>query len=270
MNDPRSVGLLGLDFDGTLLRSDGSISGRTKAALSAAGEQGWLVVGATGRPPALAAEVTALLTDELTHLVTNNGSLTITANGDIVDQISCSSEDARWAGFETRALVADVGLAVDHVDGDQTWELGLAERVPKAPIGAMVDDALATISGEVRKLLVYSKSVELDDLYAVVRPALESRLDVTYSGLPFLEVGPFGVSKASALQKLAIAHEVDHTNTIVFGDARNDHEMLRWAGVGVAMGNADAETKALANFVTESNNDEGVALYIEQLLSRSG
>lgn len=206
--------------------------------------------------------------DELTHVVTNNGSLTIDAVTDeIVRQVTCSLEDAQWAGHSIRGAISDAGLAVDHVDGDQTWEHGLHTRVPKDPIGAQVSDAVATIDGEVRKLLAWSDTVLLDDLYGIVRPLLANRLDVTYSGLPFVEVGPFGVSKATALADLAESHGVALSDTVVFGDARNDHEMLQWAGTGVAMGNADDETKGLADVVTESNNNDGVAVYIERLLA---
>lgn len=260
--------LLGLDFDGTLLRSDETISQRTRDALAAARDAGWLVVGATGRPPVLAEMVTSGL-DELTHVVTNNGSLTIDAlTNEIVRQVTCTSADARWAGTAIRDAVADAGLAVDHVDGDQTWESGLHTRVPHAPIGDRVDDAIGTINGDVRKLLAWSDAVMLDDLYGVVRPLLAERLDVTYSGLPFVEVGPFGVSKATALAGLADSHGIKLADTVVFGDARNDHEMLEWAGTGVAMGNADDLTKDLADVVTESNDQDGVAVYIEQLLAR--
>lgn len=262
-----AVGLLGLDFDGTLLRTDGTVSDRTKRALRAAADHGWLVVGATGRPPALAEIVTRLLDGHLTHLITNNGSLTTDAAGDIISQIVCTAHDARWAGEQVRSAVRDAGLAVDHVDGDQTWEDGLASRVPNPPIGEMVDDALATITGDVRKLLAYSDAHTLDELFDRLHPILIERLEVTHSGLPFLEIGPPGVSKASALAAVAQRHDVSLEQTVVFGDARNDHEMLRWAGVGVAMANADAETQTIADVVTGTNDEDGVASYIERLLA---
>jgi len=59
---------------------------------------------------------------------------------------------------------------------------------------------------------------------------------------------------------------VPKDQTFAFGDARNDHEMIEWAATGVAMGNAFAETKAIANVVTATNDEDGVAVFVEQLL----
>jgi hydroxymethylpyrimidine pyrophosphatase-like HAD family hydrolase len=60
---------------------------------------------------------------------------------------------------------------------------------------------------------------------------------------------------------------VERHDVIAFGDGLNDHEMLKWAGRGVAMGNADAATKAVADEITASNDDDGVALVVERLLA---
>ena len=88
----------------------------------------------------------------------------------------------------------------------------------------------------------------------------------TTSGAPFLEVGPVGVTKAAALARLCDRWCIDPADVVAFGDNLNDVEMLRFAGLGVAMGNAEPEAVAAADRVTLTNNEDGVAAVIETLL----
>ena len=59
---------------------------------------------------------------------------------------------------------------------------------------------------------------------------------------------------------------IDATDVVAFGDGQNDKSMIEWAGIGVAMGNAIDETKAVAQMITESNNDDGIAVALDKLL----
>lgn len=258
------TGLIAVDFDHTLLRSDGTVSPRTNAALTAATHAGWLIVGATGRPLPIARPVGAMV-PSMTHLVTGNGSLTIAcADNAIIEEITCAEEIAHQAGSTVREHVPDASMAIDLVDGGQIWEPGFDLRVPTPPLGDTVDDVTAHIRGPVRKLLVWSDHRTLGELHGVLTPLLQHQLELSHSGLDFLELGPHGISKASALERLSAIADIAAENRVAFGDARNDHEMLQWATIGVAMGNADNETKALADDVTLSNDADGIAHWIEQ------
>lgn len=258
------TGIIAVDFDHTLLRSDGSVSARTNAALNAAADAGWLIVGATGRPLPIAEPVSAMV-PSMTHLVTGNGSLTIAcADGAVIEEITCAEDIARLAGSTVREHVPDASMAIDLVDGGQIWEPGFDVRVPTPPLGDTVDDVTAHIRGPVRKLLVWSDERSLEELRDVLTPLLQHQLELSHSGLDFLELGPHGISKASALERLADIADVAVENRVAFGDARNDHEMLQWAAIGVAMDNADDETKARADDVTLSNDADGIADWIEQ------
>jgi hydroxymethylpyrimidine pyrophosphatase-like HAD family hydrolase len=93
---------------------------------------------------------------------------------------------------------------------------------------------------------------------------------VTHSGAPFLEVLAEGVSKAWGLAQLCAALGVGQAEVVAFGDAPNDAEMLAWAGRGVAMRNAEPETLEAADEVTLTNDEDGVAVVIEQLLAAQG
>ncbi len=264
------VGLIALDFDGTLLRSDRSVSDRTRRALAAAVEAGWLVVGATGRPRMIAEPVVAEV-PAMSHLVCLNGTQTVDArSGQIIADQLMALEDALEAAETARRSAPRVGLAIDLQDGSQVWEAGFADRVPTAPFGEPSADALRELStspAPVRKVLAFSDAVATSELEVAVSASLGDRFGVAHAGLEFIEIGRPGVSKASALDALARAHGLTSADCVAFGDAVNDHEMLRWAGVGVAMGNADDVTRSIADVVTAPNDDDGIAVWIEAALA---
>ena len=265
-----TAGLIALDFDNTLLRSDGTVSERTNASLSAAADAGWLIVGATGRPRMIAAPVAAAV-PAMRYLVCLNGTQTVDVHTDtiVADQL-LDHDEAVFAATACRSTVADVGLAIDLHDGSQVWEAGFAERVPTSPGGLPSSDALAELRGlpaPVRKVLAFSDRLATTELQATLAGALGEGFGVAHAGLEFVEIGRPGVSKATALDALATSNGLAVASCVAFGDALNDHEMLRWAGVGVAMGNADHATRAIADEVTTSNDEDGIALWIEAALA---
>jgi hydroxymethylpyrimidine pyrophosphatase-like HAD family hydrolase len=109
------------------------------------------------------------------------------------------------------------------------------------------------------------------DLLAAAHAAMDDlseRATTTYSmegGL--LEIAAPGISKAFALEKVAAERGITAAEAVAFGDMPNDIPMLSWAGLGVAVANAHEETKAVADEVTASNDDDGVAIVIERVLS---
>ncbi len=107
-------------------------------------------------------------------------------------------------------------------------------------------------------------TLALRDAVAAVVP---DGVAVSPSGLPgSVELTAPGVHKGSGVIHLSARLGVDQDDVVAFGDGLNDHEMLVWAGLGVAMGNARAATKAVADEVTASNDEDGVALVVERLV----
>ena len=96
---------------------------------------------------------------------------------------------------------------------------------------------------------------------------LGPELAVTHMGADCVEIGPAGIDKAAGLAWLCAHLGVDRADVVAFGDEHNDHAMLRWAGHGVAMANANEQTRALADEIAPSNVDDGVAVVIERLLA---
>ncbi len=120
-------------------------------------------------------------------------------------------------------------------------------------------------SAPISKVLLRHATLSDDELAAVARAAVGSLATVTMSGPGTVELQPCGVTKATGLalaaERLGIAAE----RALAFGDMPNDIPMFDWAGRGVAMANAHPELKAVADEITLSNEDDGIAVVLEGL-----
>ena len=125
------------------------------------------------------------------------------------------------------------------------------------------------IDDDVHSTVLFLPGGDTEKLLAAVAAIVPDGVDVSPSGLPgSVELTPPGVHKGSGIAQLCAHLGVDRLDVVAIGDGLNDHEMLTWAGHGVAMGNADPATKQIADEVTASNDHDGVALIVEQLISR--
>ena len=262
--------LLALDLDGTLLDPSGTVTPRTVEALRAAHAVGVNVVLASGRPPFLAAAVIEALGGVVTHGVMANGSMICTfPDGAPLRSIHFPIESAVGAVRLLRAADADFRFALATANGFASEE-GFAERMA-SPGGLPVSgDALEVAIGatEARRLMVWHRSITTYDLLDQLPLLLGPELSVGHVGADAAEILPHGVDKGSGLRWLCEHLAVDRTDVVAIGDEYNDHDMLRWAGHGIAMGNADPVTKALADAVTLTNAEDGVAVAVEQLLAQ--
>jgi len=162
------------------------------------------------------------------------------------------------------------------------WEAGLqfgrddAYHAVALPVPAPHDlamtvgdpaDAAAGTSG-FTKLLVRHPELREDEITERVAAAVGDLALVTSAGAPFAELSAPGVHKAAALERLCADHGIRADEVLAFGDGPNDLPMLQWAGRGVAMANAHPTVLAEIDEVTESNEDDGVAVVLESLLPR--
>jgi Cof subfamily protein (haloacid dehalogenase superfamily) len=262
--------LIATDLDGTLVRSDDTVSAYTHGVLDRVRAAGIRLVGATGRGP------------RLTSLTRNDirvaDFLVLAQGGWVLDQAeSAYLLRARLAGpvlaEVLAALEAEVGElsvmveALEHDDSplwgdyDPTWRYPVVlERRPRAEC----------LTGDVIKAFAKSRAYHVDDLLAVasriVPPDVAS---VTQAGLDYVEICPPNVNKGTGLAVVAEAVGVDPGDVLVFGDMPNDLPMFAWAGWGrVAVANAHPAVLAVADDVTLTNDEDGVAVYLDKLLSR--
>jgi Cof subfamily protein (haloacid dehalogenase superfamily) len=263
--------LIASDVDGTLLDEHERITPRTRAAVRAAVDSGVQFVLATGRPPRWIAPVVDAL--GLTPMA-------VCANGAVIyDSATDRILSARMLSPEVLAVLAEVatrvipgaGLAVERV-GRSAHDAATPQFVSSPGYEhawlnpdnteVSVEDLL---SAPAVKLLIRKAGARSGDMAAALAEHIGIEGDLTYStnnGL--IEVVPLGVSKATGVEEVARPLGIVAADVVAFGDMPNDVPMLRWAGLGVAMGNAHPDAVAAADEVTASNSDDGLARVLER------
>lgn len=265
--------MIATDIDGTMLRRDGTLSPRVKAALAAAVEAGIHVVPATGRPVMIARDVIeAAELDE--YWVFANGAITRhLARDELIRGFWMDHHVTRDLLGLLRRSLPRCGFAVE-LEESVAFEVGFERVVPVVPDVAPVDDLVEAIDDSeahwqrVQKILVYDPSLGIDELFGRVSTVVGPRAVPSYSGLDFVELAAGLVTKATALDLLADDLSIDASQVAAFGDNHNDLPMLQWAGRSYAMGNATDDAKATAREVIGPNDEDGLAVKIEQLLDQ--
>ncbi|MFJ9739371.1 HAD family hydrolase [Streptomyces sp. NPDC101166] len=258
--------LIATDLDGTLLRSDESISRRTRDALAAATAAGAAHIVVTGR----AVPWTRHILDELGYdglAVCGQGAQVYDAGAHRL--LTSVTLDRQLAGVALAKIEAEVGplyLAAsrDGLDGDVLVGPGysVTGKLPSTPF----TDASDLWSAPLNKIYIQHPELSDDDLAEAARRAAGGFVTVALAGAGIVELLPLGLSKATGLSLAARRLGLKAADTIAFGDMPNDIPMFAWASRGVAMANAHPELKAVATEVTASNEDDGIALVLEKLL----
>jgi hydroxymethylpyrimidine pyrophosphatase-like HAD family hydrolase len=260
--------LVATDVDGTLLDPDDRVSPRAAAVIDRLVAAGVGFVLVTGRPPRWIPPIVAQV---------GVARLAVCANGGVL--YDALEDRVLWARtLEPDTLAGIVAAVEDTLPG-----CGLAvERVGTAEDGApflaepgyrhaWVDGDDVTVgraellSRPAVKLLVREPRLSSDAMVAALTPVIGGAADLTFShprGL--VEISSPGVTKATGLAEVAQRHGVARPDVIAFGDMPNDLEMLRWAGHGVAMGNAHPALLEVADEVTAGNGEDGLALVLER------
>ena len=260
--------LVAIDLDGTLLRSDGTVSDRTRRALAAVRAHGTAVVLASARHPAALA---AVATDA------GVGGLAICSSGASVFDLDTGSL-VRVRTLETDVATRLVTALRERAPGvlfatearaEMAFERGFSAWADwEAPEGTRYADALELVGEPVVRLICRHEDYELDVLAALVAELVGDTANVVIPGAWTVEVSAAGVDKATALAELCDELGIDASEVIAIGDYPNDLPMLAWAGRAVAVANAHPAVLAAADEVTASNDEDGVALVLERLAER--
>lgn len=264
-----------LDIDGTLTNSSKEISPETLAALLEIQERGFRVAVASGRPPMGIRRVADTLKLEKYGnyvLPFNGGRIINCKTKEVVYQKLMSSmvaaalqEDALEQGVGMLTYDEEGAIAATSVDSYMELEARLNDIGIKE-----VEDFKAYVSFPVNKCLMTGAPEHLVKVEAALKQKYHGFLNIFRSEPYFLEVMPMGIDKAATLSKLLQLLGLTADQMICCGDGFNDITMLEYAGLGVAMANAKDEVLAAADYVTASNDENGILQVIQKFILTDG
>lgn len=266
--------IIALDLDGTLTNSEKIITPRTFDALMKAQREGVRLVLASGRPTfGIAALANQLqLADYGGYVLSYNGGRIIdwcektVIFSQVVDQklVPILYDFAEKAQLPIVTYLPEAILASKN-EGEYLAEEARINGMPVVVAQNFVEEAMQ-ISGGSTKFLIPGEPELLIQLESEMKAALSEQMEVFRSAPFFLELPPKGIDKAQSLQRLLTHLGLERESLMAFGDGFNDLSMIQFAGLGVAMANAVEEVKSIADFVTTSNEEDGIAHALEQLL----
>ena len=261
------VRLIATDLDGTLLRSDLTVSARTQAALQSARDAGIRIVLVSARGPLGVGRVADEIGGDGLAICSNGALILDLASRKVIRHRMLAADVAAFMVRGLRARLPNVSFATET---EGTFGLETAFKGAwgdwEPPEGSRYADALSLVTEPVTKLMARDATRSVDELAAVAREVAGDAAAVAISGKWVVEISAAGVNKAAALRELAADYGIGPSDVVAFGDYPNDLPMLEWAGHSIATANAHPDVLARVDEVTASNDEDGVALAIERLL----
>lgn len=264
--------LVAIDMDGTLLNSENKVSERTRKALENARKQGTHIVIATGRILKSALHYSESLGLK-NPLIACNGAIIVDESQNIIyekhiekknviDIINLAQAEKMYFHFYDRSnFYSDI--RVDEVlkfynEGSKTMDIGVNIFKDTNEIIGMKDL-------NVYKFIFIDNDRDRLNKFREKVAKIEN-INTSSSWINNVEAMGYNVSKGEALKELCKILKVKQEEVIAIGDSENDLSMLKFSGLGVAMGNGDKIVKEKSNHITDSNNDDGVAKVIEKFI----
>ncbi|MBM7097877.1 MULTISPECIES: Cof-type HAD-IIB family hydrolase [Alteribacter] len=262
--------LIAVDLDGTLLTDNKTISLRNRAALAKARELGHKVIIATGRPYRASGQYYHELFLD-TPIVNFNGALVHHPKDRHFD-VSHQPMDKKTAKtiIETCEAFRVKNMMVEVMDDFYLRHLnrGFAEAFTLGNTPADYGKLEKLLHHDPTSILVHPEEDHADELTTLLRSSHAEVTEQRNWGSPWnvIEITKGGVNKAVGVQKVASHLGIPRERIIAFGDEDNDLEMLDYVGTGVAMSNAIDQLKSVANEITYTNEEDGIARFLEERL----
>jgi len=268
-----SYKLLAVDIDGTLLDSKGNLTEETIKAVNLGIEKGMIFTISTGRPPqGVEGLIKKLGITKDMPLITYNGAMVIKwKSKEILFQSTLKHEDATniielGKRFGTAVMVwTDNKLYASELS-KKAYDYSSISGVTPLFLGDSRETIEKNIEKGVTKILWYDEVEVINEYLKEVGKYLSDDVNFHTSQPYFLEFVDKSASKAKAMEKLGEYYGIKQSEMIAVGDGLNDLSMIEYAGLGVAMENANDIVKNKANFITLSNDNNGVAYVINKFI----
>lgn len=271
-----------LDIDGTLLNSEKKITDKTRKALIKLQKKGHILVLASGRPTSAMLKLAEQLEMKKHHglLVSYNGSKVIDCESDeVLFNETLKVEEGKAVlehlkKFDVIPMLEDKDyLYVNDVYNNKiTWkeqEINIIEYEARGGQYLLCEkqDLAKHLNYEVNKILVAGQPEYLKAHYKEIEGPFKTSLSCMFTADFYFEFTAKGIDKAKALK--SVLHTKDIGAIIAFGDGLNDLSMLTFADIAIAMGNAVDELKQIADKVTLTNDEDGIAYALQELFDLS-
>ena len=264
-----SYKLVSTDFDGTILSSNKKISNESEEVILECKNRGVTIAGITARN---LSSVKSIGKMELFDYIINN-------NGAYIYDVK--SEQMECINFINRDLVEEIACnfleksdGMDFCTVDKYYSIK-TKLATERDFHLQIND-MSGVEGPVARINIFAKSNEevleykkyIEENYKNVDVIIMQDTD-TKSNKKWVSINPKGCNKFNTLKKLVLKLGISISDTIFFGDGTNDIELIKNAGLGIAMGNALYEIKNVADDITDTNDNNGVAVYLKKLLSEN-
>ncbi len=269
-----------LDIDGTLVNTKRLLTPKTKEALLACERQGMLLVLASGRPTSgllhLAKELK--MNEYGGLLVSFNGAMVIDAKTKevlfekVIALEVCQAVLEHLKQFRVYPMIdRDEYMFVNHVYGCEVDVHGTRKNIVQYEakgndyLLCEIEDLAKFCTFPLHKILTAGDPDYLKEHAAQMEEPFKERLNCSFTAPFYFEFMPKNVNKKEAIEFVLEDFHISKEDIIAFGDAQNDQEMIEMAGLGIAMGNAAPSLKEKADFVTKSNDEDGIAYALSVL-----
>lgn len=259
--------LMAVDIDGTLLDSSGNVTDNTRNTIRRGVEKGLVFTIATGRPIQGVEYLNKILDLDVPFITYNGAMVVMGKSKEIIYEQKLSSRDAK----DIVDLGEKYGVTVMVWKNNGLYVRKLDERVLEykkisgvEPV--VVENIDELVKDGVTKALWYDDTEKIGRYQQEIGKYLSESINYHTSRPYFLEFVDKKASKAIAMEKLGEHFNIHQSEMIAVGDGFNDLSMIEYAGLGVAMGNSPQDIKKAANFVTLTNDEDGVAHVINQFV----
>ena len=259
--------LIAVDMDGTLLNSDNQITDATVAAVKAAQNIGVVFTLSTGRP----LQGVKRYIDQLNincPVITYNGAVVVhSKSGKVLFSQDMDNDDAKlvYQQAKMRNIMFVVWASGKLYVSEFGEKADFYSRMTNTK-AELIDNFDNLLAQGITKILWYHDADILESWIPQLNNIGLKNTTITKSRAYFLEFFSDKASKAVAMEKLGQYYSIDRTQMIAIGDQTNDLPMIEYAGLGIAMGNAVEAVKAAADYITDDNNNDGVAKAIEKFV----